>query len=253
MKISLITPSYNSAKTIARTVESVIAQNYPDLEYIVIDGTSSDSTAEIVKNYQSQINIRFVSEKDRGIYDAMNKGLKLVSGELVGILNSDDLFDNDQVLRTVADSFSDQTIGAVYGDVKYFSDDVNKVVRYWRAGKYRPAKLNNGWTIPHPALFVRQTVYNQVGFFNEDFKIAGDYEFILRLLKIHRTKVKYIPLALTRMYNGGISGSNLKQRKKGWEELKKAWVVNNFKVPLFFIYRRILSKIFQYLTYKQND
>lgn len=247
MKISLITPSYNSAKTIARTIESVIAQNYPDLEYIIIDGASTDNTAEIVKTYQNKINIKFVSEKDSGIYDAMNKGLRLATGDIIGILNSDDLFDNNQVLQKVADNFSDVTIEGVYGDVKYFSNDVNKTVRYWRAGKYQEGRLNNGWTIPHPALFVRKKVYEECGLFNIDFKIAGDYEFIFRLLKIYKIKVKYIQQALVRMYNGGTSGSSLKQRQEGWQELKKAWTINNFRVPLFFVFRRVLFKLWQYL------
>lgn len=249
MTISLITPSYNSAKTIARTIDSVIAQNYSDLEYIIIDGVSKDKTAEIVSSFKDRINIKFVSEPDKGIYDAMNKGIKMASGEIIGILNSDDLFDNDQVLSSVAEAFKDEKIDAVYGDVKYFSADVNQATRYWRAGKYRESKLNNGWVIPHPALFVRRTVYERYGLFNPDFRIAGDYEFILRILKIHKINVKYIPAAFTRMYNSGVSGSNLKQRGRGWAELKNAWVVNNFKVPRFFIWRRLLFKIGQYLNF----
>lgn len=249
MTISLITPSYNSAATIARTIESVIAQNYSDLEYIIIDGVSKDRTAEIVSAYQNKIKIKFISEPDRGIYDAMNKGIKIASGEIIGILNSDDLFDNKLVLKNVAETFSDNSIEAVYGDVKYFFDNVDKITRYWRAGKYQESKLNNGWVIPHPALFVRRMVYEKYGLFNPDFRIAGDYEFILRILKIHKVKVKYLPEVFTKMYNGGASGSSLEQRKKGWEELKKAWLVNNLKLPHFFILRRILFKLRQYLTF----
>ena len=249
MKISLITPTYNSAATIARTIESVIAQNYSDLEYIIIDGASKDQTAEIVSGFKDRINIKFVSEPDKGIYDAMNKGIKMATGEIIGILNSDDLFDNDQVLLSVAEAFKDEKIDAVYGDIKYFSNDVNKTVRYWRAGNYQESKLNNGWVIPHPALFVRRTVYEKYGSFNIDFRIAGDYEFILRILKIHKINVKYIPTAFTRMYNGGNSASSLKKRNNGWRELKKAWLVNNMKVPKLFILRRLLFKVGQYLHF----
>lgn len=247
MTLSLITPSYNSAKTIARTIDSVIAQNYADLEYIIIDGASSDNTAEIVASYQDKIKINFISESDKGIYDAMNKGVKLATGEIVGILNSDDLFDNDKVLLTISDAFKDKTIDAVYGDIKYFSDDINKVSRYWQSGEYKESKLNNGWIIPHPALFLRKAVYGKCGSFNIDFKIAGDYEFILRLLKIHKINVKYIPSVFVRMYDGGTSASNLEQRRKGWEELKKAWTVNNLKVPSLYIIRRLLFKLSQYI------
>lgn len=245
MKLSLVTPSYNSAATIARTIDSVLAQNYPDLEYIIIDGASKDNTAEIVTSYQDRIKINFVSEPDKGIYDAMNKGVSLAAGDIIGILNSDDLFDNGQVLKTVAEAFSDQDIEAVYGDIKYFSGDVNKVNRYWRAGEYQESKLNNGWIIPHPALFVKKSVYDRYGLYNIDFKIAGDYEFILRVLRINKIKVKYIPSVFVRMYDGGTSGRNLEQRKKGWQELKKAWTVNGLKLPKFFIWRRVLFKISQ--------
>lgn len=249
MKISLITPAYNSAATIARTIDSVVAQNYSDLEYIIIDGASKDKTAEIVSGFKDRINIKFVSEIDQGIYDAMNKGIKLAGGEIIGILNSDDLFDNDKVLANVAEAFNDPKIDAVYGDVKYFSKDVNKITRLWRAGKYSESKLNNGWVIPHPALFLRRAVYEKSGLFNPDFKIAGDYEFILRILKIHKVNVKYLPQALVRMYNGGASGRDIGQRRRGWEELKMAWSVNNLKIPRLFILRRVLFKVGQYLHF----
>lgn len=250
MKISLITPSYNSAKTIARTIDSIVAQNYPDLEYIIIDGASTDDTLRIVESYREKINIKLISEKDNGIYDAMNKGLKIATGDIIGILNSDDLFDNDKVLKTVKEVFADSEIDAVYGDIKYFADDYNKITRYWRAGEYRKSKLNNGWIIPHPALFVRKTVYDKCGLYNVDFKIAGDYEFILRALKINQIKVKYISNVFVKMYDGGTSGRNLKQRKMGWQELKKAWTINNLELPKFFIWRRIISKLSQYFFKK---
>lgn len=250
MKISLITPSYNSAKTISRTIDSVVAQNYFDLEYIIIDGASTDDTFKVIEGYREKINIKFVSEKDNGIYDAMDKGIRMATGDIIGILNSDDLFDNDKVLKTVNEAFADSEIDAVYGDIKYFSDDANRTTRYWRAGKYRESKLNNGWIIPHPALFVRKAVYDKYGLYNIDFKIAGDYEFILRALKINKIKVKYIPSVFVRMYDGGISGRNLEQRKKGWQELKKAWTVNGLKLPKLFIYRRVIFKLSQYFFKK---
>ena len=247
MTLSLITPSYNSAKTIARTIDSVIAQNYSDLEYIILDGASTDDTLKIIASYQDKINIRLVSERDNGIYDAMNKGIKIATGDIIGILNSDDLFNNGEIIKTVADAFADTEIEAVYGDVKYFADDINKTTRYWRAGEYQENKLNNGWIMPHPALFLRRSVYEKAGLFNSDFKIAGDYEFMLRILKIHQIKVKYISEVFVRMYDGGTSAGSIEQRKKGWEELKKAWVVNFLPVPTLFILRRLLFKFSQYI------
>lgn len=245
MKISLITPSYNSAATIAHTIESIIAQNYSDLEYFIIDGGSKDNTAEIVASYQDKIKINFISEPDRGIYDAMNKGIKMSSGEVIGILNSDDIFFASNVLTLVDEAFADEKIEVVYGDIKYFSNDVNKTNRYWKTGEYQSNKLNNGWIIPHPALFVRKSVYDCCGLYNIDFKIAGDYEFILRILKKYNLNLKYIPQVFVKMFDGGVSGRNLKQRREGWKELKKAWVVNGLPVPKLFILRRILSKISQ--------
>lgn len=247
MTLSLITPSYNSAKTIVRTIESVIAQNYSDLEYIIIDGASTDGTQDVVKSYQEKINIKLVSEHDSGIYDAMNKGVRMATGDIIGILNSDDLFDNNKVLKTVSETFADFQIDAVYGDIKYFADDASKTTRYWRAGEYKENKLDNGWVIPHPALFLRRSVYEKAGLFNTDFKIASDYEFILRILKIHKIKVKYIPEVFVRMYDGGTSASSFSQRKKGWRELRNAWVANGLKTPRFFITRRLLFKFFQYI------
>lgn len=245
MKISLITPSYNSDATIARTINSVIAQDYPNLEYLIIDGGSTDDTAKIVTSYQDKININFISETDNGIYDAMNKGIKMASGDIIGILNSDDFFSDNDILSTVANAFTDERIDVVYGDIKYFSDDINKTKRYWKTGEYKAGKLNNGWIIPHPALFVRKSVYERCGLYNIDFKIAGDYEFILRILQKHQLNLKYLPQVFVKMFDGGVSGRNLKQRNEGWKELKKAWLVNDLHLPKLFIIRRVLSKISQ--------
>lgn len=250
MKISIITPSYNSAATIARTINSVIAQNYSDLEYIIIDGVSTDDTAKIVSSYQNKININFISEPDNGIYDAMNKGIKMASGDIVGILNSDDLFSGDDVLSTIADAFANNQADIVYGDIQYFSDNPKKIIRYWETGEYKNSKLNNGWTIPHPALFVKKTVYDLAGLYDSNFKIAGDYEFILRILKKHNFSLKYIPKVFVKMFAGGVSGRDLKNRKKGWSELKKAWIINDLKIPRFFILRRLFFKASQLLTKK---
>jgi len=246
MKISIITATYNSAKTLTRTVDSVLMQNYPDLEYIIIDGASTDKTKEIVTSYQNKLNIKFISEPDKGIYDAMNKGIKLTTGDIIGILNSDDFYDNNSVLNNVTKAFEDASVDAVYGDIKYFGEDINKITRYWQTGEYTEGKLNNGWMIPHPALFVRKSIYEKYGLYNTDFKLAADYEFILRLLKIHKINVKYLPETLVRMYNGGSSGKSLKQRIKGWQEEKKAWKINNLKLPRLFILRRVISKLSQF-------
>lgn len=248
MKLSLITPTYNSAKTLSRTIESILLQNYPDIEYIIVDGASTDNTKDIVEFYSKKIPITFISEPDKGIYDAMNKGIKRATGDIIGILNSDDFLDNDSVVSDIMNTFIDKKIDAVYGDISYFNTDIKKITRHWKTSLYSESKLNSGWTIPHPALFVKKSVYDMYGLFKEEYKIAADYEFILRILKIHKISTYYIPKVFVRMYSGGSSGKNIEQRKIGWQELKKAWQDNNLSFPRFFILKRILYKIHQLLS-----
>ncbi|MEI6480335.1 MAG: glycosyltransferase family 2 protein [bacterium] len=247
MKISIITPSYNSSKTISDTIESVISQNYSDLEYIIVDGASTDNTKDIVSKYQGKINIKFVSEPDKGIYDAMNKGIGLATGEVIGIINSDDFYINNDVLGKVSDVFKDSNTDACYGDLVYIKDDIkNKIIRYWKAGEYKEWKLNYGWIPPHPTLFVRKSVYEKFGLFRLDLKIAADYELMLRLLKKEKIKISYIPHTLVTMRLGGSSSKNIKNRMSGIKELHKSWELNGMKVPTLFIFRQLL-KIPQYL------
>lgn len=245
MKISVITASYNSATTIEDTIKSVLSQNYSDIEYIIIDGGSKDGTLEIINKYKDKIS-EIVSEPDHGLYDAMNKGIALATGDVIGILNSDDFFAGPDVLSKVANAFTPE-IDLCYGNIRYVDRiDTKKKVRFWRAGEYKKEKLDSGWIMPHPAVFVRKNLYDKFGLFNLEFKIAADYELLLRFLK-HDIKVKYIDETLVHMREGGFSAINYKRRKAGWEELKKAWVSNGLKLPKFFIIRRLLSKIDQYL------
>jgi glycosyltransferase len=256
MKFSIITVSYNSCETIKTTIDSVVSQKQSGLEYIIIDGGSTDGTLDIIKEYQAKFPITLVSGPDNGLYDAMNKGLRLASGEIVGILNSDDLFFDNDILSEVAHVFAvDAEIDAVYGDLAYFkNDDINKVVRYWRVGEYSEKKLNNGWIIPHPTLFIKASFYDShPQWFKPDFKLAGDYEMILRFLKIYKMRVKYLPKTLVRMRVGGLSGRDLKQRRLGWQELCLAWKANNLKVPYLFIIRRVVSKFSQLLVRFKPD
>ena len=247
MRISIITICYNSADTIEDTIKSVIAQNYSDLEYIIIDGGSEDGTLDIVEKYKDKI-AKVVSEPDKGIYDAMNKGIGVASGEVVGILNSDDFYHHDTVLLEVAKLFESSKAGAVYGNISYVDrDDKDKEVRFWRAGEYKKFKLNSGWIMPHPAFFVRKSLYQNYGKFNLDFRIAADYELMLRFL-LKGINMVYIDKSLVCMREGGFSASGLKQRRLGWMELKNSWEVNGENVPAFFIIRRVLSKLKQYFV-----
>lgn len=255
MKISIITPTFNSERTVSDTIESIFFQTHKDIEYIIIDGLSRDKTLSIISDYQQKFNIKLISEKDSGLYDAMNKGVKLASGDIVGILNSDDYYYSEEVLGKVNKIFeSDPSISAVYGDILYIdNDDKNKETRYWKSGKYNEKKLRSGWIIPHPSLFVKREVYCSLDkIFDTSLRLAADYELILRLLKIKKIKVYYSPEILVKMRNGGHSASSLKQRMKGWKELCQAWRINGLKPPFLFIPRRVLGKLWQYVGKRYN-
>ncbi len=254
MKFSIITPTYNSEKTVLDTVESIARQNYSDLEYIVVDGTSTDNTMNLILSYKDKINLKYISERDKGIYDAMNKGIKMATGDIIGILNSDDFYFDNNILSKINSLFeTDSSIDAVYGDLVYVNNNnTKKQTRFWKAGEYNENKLDNGWIIPHPTFFVKREVYEKSNkIFDTTFDLAADYELLIRLLKIQKIKVKYIPEILVSMREGGASASSLKQRIKGWKELRQAWKINNLKVPIFFVFRRILNKVGQFL-YRKN-
>lgn len=247
MKISIITTTFNSEKTIKNTIESIIFQSHQNIEYIIIDGASTDNTLNIIQEYQKKYPIKLVSEPDSGIYDAMNKGIDLATGDIIGILNSDDFYKNNEVLSAVNKTFLDNETDAIYADLEYVDPvDTQKITRIWMAGHYKEKKIANGWIFPHPTLFVKKEVYNKYGKFNLKFKIASDYELMLRLVKIYKIKVYYLPQIIVSMRNNGTSGRNFKQRRSGWRELKEAWMENKLQVPYLFIMRRIISKITQY-------
>ncbi len=245
MKISIITVSFNSAKTIDQTIQSVFAQKGDSLEYIIIDGGSKDETLDIINKYKDKIT-KIISESDKGIYDAMNKGIKMATGEIVGILNSDDFYCNDEVLKNVIKVFENNKIDACYGNIEYVErNNTKKCIRYWRAGEYNNKILRSGWIVPHPAFFVRRELYEKYGMFKLNFRIAADYELILRFLN-KNIKLHYLDQTLACMREGGFSANSFKQRLAGWKELKLAWSENGLSVPPFFIIRRVLSKIKQY-------
>ena len=168
MKLSLVTPTYNSALTIRDTLNSVIKQSLPANEYIIVDGTSSDDTLKILQEYKDKLNLKIISEPDQGIYDAMNKGIKMATGDIIAIINSDDFYKEKNALETIINIFNTKTdIDIVYSDLEFVNQkNIKKVTRFWKAGKYRPQKLNNGWTIPHPSMFVKRQIYEKYGFFN---------------------------------------------------------------------------------------
>ncbi len=247
MKISIVTVCFNAEATIAHTIQSVLSQKNVDLEYIVVDGASKDSTPEIVKSFGNKIST-FVSEPDRGIYDAMNKGISLCSGEIVGILNADDFYADDYVLARVVSSFLDG-VDAVYGDLVYVDQaDTSKVRRTWISGKYVEGAFKKGWMPPHPTFFVRKSIYEKFGGYTLDLQSAADYEWMLRVVHKHGIRLVYLPELLVRMRTGGKSNVSLKNRIRANREDKKAWEMNGLKPGTFTFVRKPLSKLGQFFS-----
>ncbi|MEP6746845.1 MAG: glycosyltransferase family 2 protein [Bacteroidota bacterium] len=247
MRISIITVSYNSAATIKDTLQCITRQEHNDVEHIVVDGKSTDTTVSIIKKF-SHVN-KFISEPDSGLYDAMNKGLKMATGDIIGILNSDDIYTDDSILKKVAAAFKDPEVHCVYGDLQYVHiNDLTKVVRTWKAGKFVRENFLYGWMPPHPAFFVRKEVYDKVGYFNTMLKSAADYEMMLRILYKHDFSAAYIPEILVKMRSGGISNASLRNRFKANREDAKAWKLINKRPHFFTLYLKPLRKIPQYLN-----
>lgn len=200
----------NSVATVRDTIESVLAQNYPGIEHIVIDGSSTDGTVEIVRSYGSRI-ARFISEPDSGIYDAMNKGLRLASGEIIGILNSDDVYTDRSTITRVIHEFEDKHVDLVFGDVVFVRpENLAKVVRYYSSADCGPERFAWGWMPAHPSCFLRREVYARYGYFKPEYRIAADFEILARFMAKHGVSYSYIPQVLVRMRTGGASRANLK-------------------------------------------
>lgn len=207
--ISVITAVFNRRDTVAQALESVLSQTYPLVESIVIDGASTDGTLDVLERFRPQLSL-YISEPDRGIYDALNKGIRHASGDIIGFLHADDLYAHDEVLTTIAAAFDDPAVDAVYGDLVYVRyDDVSKIVRYWRSGKFNEAALRRGWMPPHPTFYMRRAVYERLGLFDINYRIAADYEAMLRFFVEGRIHTAYLSQVLVRMRTGGISNRSL--------------------------------------------
>ncbi|MDD2905821.1 MAG: glycosyltransferase family 2 protein [Sulfurimonas sp.] len=221
LKISIITSVWNNKETIRDAVDSVLSQTYENIEYIVVDGASTDGTVGIVQSYGDKIS-KFVSEKDKGIYDGLNKGISLATGDVVAFLHSDDIYASATIIEEVALAFtSDKSIDGVYGDLVYTpKSDTSKVLRYWKSREFESGLLAKGWMPAHPTLFLKREVYEKYGEFDLSFKIAADYDFMLRVLK-SGIQVKYLPKVLYKMRVGGESNKSIKNIvRKSREDLK---------------------------------
>ncbi len=210
MKISLITVTWQSAITLAETIESVRRQNYKELEYIVVDGGSTDGTIELLK-HSGDVVTRWISEPDRGIYDAMNKGLAMATGHVVGFLHADDRLASDHVFQKIGDHFTRFSPHLVYGDLEYVSNQKpQKVVRYWQSKPFRKSLLRRGWMPPHPTVYVLREYFQEVGFFDVNYRISADYDWLLRALSMPGSRCDYLPQVLVKMRLGGTSNGSLK-------------------------------------------
>jgi glycosyltransferase len=246
LKISIITISFNSSDTIDDTIRSVLAQDCENLEYIIIDGKSTDSTEEIIKSHSGKI-AKYISEKDNGIYDAMNKGIMHATGDIIGFLNADDVYAKNYILTEVIHTFKERNVDSCYGDLVYVrSKNINHTIRYWKADYFNIRKFYYGWMPPHPTFFVKNSIYYKYGLFNTDFEIASDYELMIRLLLKNTITTFYIPEVIVKMRTGGASNKNLKNLRTKTREDLRAWKVNNLKGASIAIFCKNFRKIPQF-------
>ena len=250
MRLSIITATYNSERTLRDTMESILNQTFQDFEYIIVDGASKDATLDIIREYEPRFlgKMRYLSEPDKGIYDAMNKGFAMATGDVIGILNSDDFFTSDDVLQAVVDGFAGEYVDAVYADIHFVGiDDLTKCVRYYSSSVFRPWMMRFGMIPAHPSFYCRKAVYDQYGSFDTTYRIAADFEILLRLIFIHRIRTRYVKKDFVTMRLGGASttgyGSWSLIMKEHLQIMKRHGVVTNrFLLSLRYIY-----KLFEFL------
>ncbi len=248
MKVTIITATYNSAATIRTTIESIAKQTYKDIEHIIVDGVSSDNTVEIAKEYDSVS--RIISEPDKGLYDAINKGIKAASGDIIGILNSDDFFACDTTIQTVVDNLSQTGTEAVYGDVCYVSHDASyKPVRHYSSNFFRPWMMRLGFMPAHPSFYAKKEMFQKVGLYNDTYKIAADFEFLLRCFMIHKINYHYVRETMVFMRVGGISNRDINSHKVIFSEHRRALRTNNIYSNSLLLCMRYPIKIVQILWY----
>jgi glycosyltransferase involved in cell wall biosynthesis len=243
-KITIVTVSYNSAKTIKETIDSILSQDYPNIEYIIVDGLSTDGTQQIVESYGPRI-AKFVSEKDDGLYHAMNKGIELASGDIIGIINSDDIYANSSVVSQVVSTFNEKKVDVVYGDLYYFRSGAPKIpLRYYKGGNFSLRRVQFGLMPPHPTFFIKRSVYEKYGKLDTQYTLSADFDLILRMLGVHKVPFFYISEVLVKMRTGGKSTSSLKRtfimNKEDLHSCKKNGVHTN----VFKFYLKYLIKIF---------
>ena len=245
MKITIITVCYNSVSHIEDAINSVANQDYKEIEHIVIDGNSNDGTQEVLQKYSGKI-AHWISEPDNGIYDAMNKGIKIASGEVIGILNSDDFYFDNQVISKVVEAFTDQQIDAVFGDLIFVDpNNLDRIVRTYSSNRWHPEKFAKGYMPAHPTFFVKRKYYEKYGLFETDYKIAADYEMLIRLLYVHKLNYTYLPLKMVKMRKGGVSSNGIKSNITLNNEIIRACRKHGIKTNALKIYLKYFKKVFE--------
>lgn len=253
MRISVITATYNSGKTLRNTIESILSQTYTNIEYIIVDGLSKDNTLDIIKEYEPKFKgkMHWISEKDKGLYDAMNKGINMATGDIIGILNSDDFYTSNSILEQVAQTLSDQSIDAVYGDIHFVKDpDLTKCIRYYSSKGFSRWQMRLGFMPAHPSFYCRKKIYDKYGGFDCSFKVAADFEHLLRLIFVNKITTKYIPTDFVTMRTGGVSTSGIASHKQILHDHLKAYRKNNVTSNIILESIRYFYKIVEIFAQK---
>ncbi len=250
MKVSIITSVFNGKETIEQSINSVLSQTYKNIEYIVIDGGSTDRTQDVIQKYLSQIT-KIINIPDQGIYYALNKGIEESSGDIIGFLHADDFYTHDKIIQMVVSYMTKYNVDSCYGDLIYVAkNNTKKIVRYWKSRILEDGLLKKGWMPPHPTFFVKKEIYNNYGNFNTQLRISADYELMLRFLGKNKISTCYIPEILIAMRTGGISNGGIKSLIKKTSEDYRAWKVNGLDGALYAIPLKKISKIPQF--FKRN-
>jgi glycosyltransferase involved in cell wall biosynthesis len=252
MRISVITVTFNSAATLAHTLETVRDQDYADVEHVLIDGASGDETVNIIKNFPHVQN--WISEKDRGLYDAINKGIARATGDVVGILNSDDFFPHNGVLSVIAAGFAEKKVDAIYGDIAFVKPvNLQKIVRLYSARKFHPKKFGYGFMPPHPSFYAKRQLFHEFGNYQTDYKIAADYELLMRFLFKYKISSAYISEILVYMRTGGVSNENILSRVTLNKEIIRACRENGVSTNMFILSLKYFRKVFEFIQPRLNN
>lgn len=250
VKVSIVTVALNSGKTLRDNIQSVLSQSYPQIEYIIVDGLSQDNTVDIIKEYEDKFQgrLRWISEKDTGLYDAMNKGVRMATGDIVGFINSDDFYHRKEVISRVVEAFKDGTVQAVYGDVRFVNPkNLNKTVRYYSSEKFSIGKFRYGFMPAHPSFFTYRKYFEEFGYYKTDYRIAADYELLIRFLYVHRLKAVYLPFDFLKMRMGGVSTASYRSNILLNREIVRACRENGIWTCMPLLFLKYFTKIFEFV------